>query len=528
VTRARTPESRIPGSAVIAGLGGYALAGGLVSLVGWAANVPRLTDWDGRGISIQPNATLASLCAGAAVLLLSRGRARPAAALGAVVGLIGASALIQYVAGFNLEVVNTALMFGREWGREGVIHPGRMGPPGATCWTLIGGALLALGVLRRRRAAHALALVTFFIATLSITGYLYRVDTLYSLPYLTVIAFQTATFIAAVSAGMVAAVPERPPMHWLLHRGATGVIARRGIPFIFLAPVTFGWLRLTGETAGLYESRFGVALFSLLFIGLLLGMLAWCLSTVSRHEKALLESEQALRDADRRKDEFLAVLAHELRNPLAPIGNAVQLLRRTVGAESGLRSISEILTRQVAQLIRLVDDLLDLSRIARGKIALRVVRTELAPVVSQAVESVEPLVRAKSHELRVALPPEPIALRADPVRLAQVIGNLLSNACKFTAKGGLIELVVARESDSVAIRVRDNGSGIPPDQLARIFDMFTQVDASLEGTEGGLGIGLTLVKTLVELHGGKVHAWSGGTGCGSEFVVLLPAFAEPG
>jgi signal transduction histidine kinase len=418
-------------------------------------------------------------------------------------------------------------MFGREWGRAAVIHPGRMGPPGATCWTLIGTALVLIGPLRRRRAAHTLALVTFFTATLSITGYLYRVDPLYSLPYLTVIAFQTATFIVAVSAGLIAAVPERPPMGWLLHPGATGVIARRALPFIFLAPVTFGWLRLTGESAGLYEARFGVALFSLLFIGLLLGMLGWCLSTVSRHEGALRETEQALRDADRRKDEFLAVLAHELRNPLAPIGNAVQLLRRSVGPEAGLRSISDLLTRQLAQLVRLVDDLLDLSRIARGKISLRLERTELAAVVHQAVESVEPLVRARSHALRVVLPPAPIALRADPARLSQVIGNLLSNACKFTEKGGQLELVVERESDFIAICVRDNGNGIPPDQLARIFDMFAQVDTSLDGSAGGLGIGLTLVKTLVELHGGSVLARSGGIGCGSEFLVQLPASAEP-
>ena len=262
--------------------------------MGWPANLPRLTDWHNNGISIQPNAAVAVMCSGAALILLSWGPRLAAAGLGVIVGLIGASTLLQYVAGLNLDFLNTLLMFDRTWGRVGVIYPGRMGPPGATCWTLIGIALVfvSIGTPETRRTAPLIALFTLVIAALSVTGYLYGVDTLYSLPYLTVIAFQTATFIAAVSAAIIAAVPECPPMRWLLDSGATGQVARRIVPFIVAAPLMLGWLRLRGEAAGLFETRFGVAILVLSLIVLLLSVLSWSLRTISQHEIALRESER--------------------------------------------------------------------------------------------------------------------------------------------------------------------------------------------------------------------------------------------
>ena len=232
-----------------------------------------------------------------------------------------------------------------------------------------------------------------------------------------------------------------------------------------------------------------------------------------------------LSDADRRKNEFLAMLAHELRNPLAPISNATRALRLTDGEGPGLREASAMLERQVGQMARLVDDLLDMSRITRGKIELRKERVELAPIVHQAVEAVVAHYRSMHHELTVTLPPGPVQLEADPARLAQVIGNLLNNACKFTDKGGHVWLTVDQERDQAVIRVRDNGIGIAADDQSRLFGMFAQVDTSLERSRDGLGIGLTLVKTLVEMHGGTVQVHSEGLGRGSEFTIRLPVAA---
>jgi PAS domain S-box-containing protein len=231
-----------------------------------------------------------------------------------------------------------------------------------------------------------------------------------------------------------------------------------------------------------------------------------------------------LSEADRRKNEFLAMLAHELRNPLAPISNAVRALRlRDETDPNTLRTASEMLERQVAQMARLVSDLLDMSRITRGRIELQRATIELAPVVEQAVEAARPLFTSMQHQLAVSLPAEPVYLNADAGRLAQVIGNLLNNACKFTDKGGHIALTVACEDGEAVITVRDDGIGIAPEHLERLFDMFVQVDTSLERSRDGLGIGLTLVKTLVDLHGGAVEVRSDGVGRGSEFIVRLPA-----
>ena len=246
-----------------------------------------------------------------------------------------------------------------------------------------------------------------------------------------------------------------------------------------------------------------------------------------RLEDDLRRIAAELSDADRRKNEFLAMLAHELRNPLAPISNAVRALSLGRRDETAVDSASEMLERQVGQIIRLVDDLLDVSRISRGKIALRPERIELTRIIDQAVEASRAQYRSMDQELTVSLPSAPVYLNADPTRLAQIVGNLLNNAHKFTDVGGRISVTVEREGAEVAIRVKDTGVGIAAEHLAGIFEMFTQVESSLERSRSGLGIGLTLVKTLVEMHGGSVEAHSEGPGRGSEFVVRLPVLDAP-
>ena len=222
------------------------------------------------------------------------------------------------------------------------------------------------------------------------------------------------------------------------------------------------------------------------------------------------ERADELAEASRHKDEFLATLAHELRNPLAPIRNAVQYLGMEGLTERDVKTARDVIARQVTVMVRLIDDLLDVSRISRNKLDIRKQRVELAAVVESAVESSRPLIQQCGHELTVSLPPQPLHLDADPVRLAQVFLNLLNNAAKYTKRGGHIWLTAEREGSDAVVSVRDNGIGIPGDMLSRIFDMFTQVDRSLERSQGGLGIGLTLVRRLVEMHDGSIEARSNG------------------
>jgi len=234
-----------------------------------------------------------------------------------------------------------------------------------------------------------------------------------------------------------------------------------------------------------------------------------------------VQAEEALKDADRRKDEFLATLAHELRNPLAPISNAVQLMRRPDGRRQADRVV-EMVGRQVRQIVTLVDDLMEVSRITRGKIDLRLERVPIAEIIHSAVETSQLAIERAGHQLAVALPEEPLVLQADRVRLTQVFANLLNNAAKYTDPGGRIWVEVWREDGQVLTSVRDTGIGIPAESLGRVFDMFAQAHRAVGRGQGGLGIGLTMVRSLVEMHHGTVEAHSGGSGAGSEFLVRLP------
>ncbi len=236
-------------------------------------------------------------------------------------------------------------------------------------------------------------------------------------------------------------------------------------------------------------------------------------------------AEEALKEADRRKDQFLATLAHELRNPLAPISNVLQVWPLIEDDRSQTQQMRGLIDRQVRQMIRLIDDLLDVSRISRGKIELRKQRLDLVTILDGALEGVRPFVEQCEHALSVELPPQPVMLDGDAGRLMQVFANLINNAAKYTGHGGHIWITAAHEGRFARVSVRDDGPGIPADQLTAIFEMFAQVDQTLDRAHGGLGIGLTLVKTLVELHGGTVEAHSDGPGRGSEFVVRLPADA---
>jgi signal transduction histidine kinase/ActR/RegA family two-component response regulator len=280
-----------------------------------------------------------------------------------------------------------------------------------------------------------------------------------------------------------------------------------------------------------------VALGVMVFTGALLSLLCESLHRIRRSLEAEQENlrhsvesqrqmQDALTESDRRKDEFLATLAHELRNPLAPVRNAIHILRARMPPTPELQWARDVIDRQVTQMTRLIDDLMDVSRITRGTFELRREHVLLDEVIRVAVETSRPIIDAAGHQLVVSLPPEPINLDADVIRLAQVFSNLLNNAAKYTGPGGRIAVMAERDGNMVSVAVQDSGIGIPAAMLTEVFEPFTQLDNSLERTRGGLGIGLALAKRLVEMHGGVIDAHSSGVGQGSRFVTRLPVSAQ--
>jgi signal transduction histidine kinase len=248
---------------------------------------------------------------------------------------------------------------------------------------------------------------------------------------------------------------------------------------------------------------------------------------IAAQRDALQSQAVALKEADVRKDEFLATLAHELRNPLAPLRHGLDVLRRRPESPESVE-IRDMMDRQLVHLVRLIDDLLDVSRVTQGKIELRKAPVELADIVRSAVEVSQPLIDSAGHSLTVELPSEPVWVEGDLTRLAQIVGNLLNNAAKYTPEGGRIQLVVRGMEDIAEFSVSDNGIGISADMQAKVFHLFTQVDNQLDRSRGGLGIGLALVKRLVEMHGGTIDLDSAGAGKGASFKVLIPRAAPPG
>jgi signal transduction histidine kinase len=456
-----------------------------------------------------------------------------------VVAVVGGLTLLQHLAGVDFGI--DTLLFNRPWGQRASTAPMRMGPPASVSFVVLGVSLLLVTFgSQPRRVGSVLAMLVVSIASLSLIGYWFGADQLFGVARYSGIAWQTSTVLAALGIGLMAAIPEHGIVADLSRDDAGGTVLRRLIVPIIGIPLLLGWLRIIGQDAGLYDMAFGTAVRTLAEIVLLMGLLWWTARGISQlalaarqAERALRESEQryrviaeAAKDADRRKDEFLATLAHELRNPLAPIGNALEIMKHPREDRAVLEQARDTMERQFGQMVRLVDDLLDVGRITRDKLELRRQRVELTTVIHQAVETCRSLATGLRHELRTSLPKEPIWVHADPVRLAQVFSNLLNNACKFTESGGTISIVAQRQDDEASVTVSDTGIGIDSKNIENIFEMFEQVDKTLERKSGGLGIGLTLVKRLVELHGGRISARSEGPGRGSQFEVRLPVAAE--
>lgn len=648
------PEARSPQHnlrSIIIGTGLYTFGGGVISLLGWVLDIPDFTDWDNNGISIQPNATICVMLSGLAVLLLAFGEKKVASTLGIVVSLIGGLTFFEIVSGTSLGI-DTLLLFDRPWGRVGVITPGRMGPPGSLSWLLIGSALILtrFSSLKLQRYVPIFASLAMTISSISIVAYLYRAYTLFSVPNLTVIALQTATFIFAISTGLLISVPTLPPVSWLLNGGAAGIIARRSLPIKALLPLLFGWLFVVGQHQGMFDPALGttVLVISLMLMSLLTFWLSF--RSISRHETALQRSQERVTDtlesitdgfvtldrdwryvyvnaeaeklleksreqllgrsvwdifpesfertagkelhrasagritvefedfnpvlnrwfsnkaypcadggisvyfqdvtdrkqleeerqdllaseriarseaerASRMKDEFLATLSHELRTPLNGILGYAQLFRRSKMDKTKLDEAMVAIERNARVQAQMIDDLLDMNRIITGKARLDLETIELPDVISQAIDTVLPSIEAKEIHLVKLFDPKVELVRGDPARIQQVVWNLLSNAIKFTPKGGRIQVALERVESHVEIVVTDSGGGIEPAFLPHVFDRFRQADGSTTKRYGGLGLGLSIVRQLVELHGGTIRATSPGIGGGATFTVSLPVMA---
>lgn len=494
----------------------YGLIAGTLSFSGWVFDIPRFTDWLNDDISIQPNTAVLIILASIGILAVQAGYNRFALVTGGFVALAGALNLLQYLAdadfGFNHQ-----LLFGREWGHGSTVTPGRFGPPASLSFMLIGISLVLMSVKDKHARRHIpiMVLSVVLLMMFSLLGYLFGARDFYAIPGLSAIALPSATMLFALALSLVVSLPEYQPMLLLCERSSAGSMARIILPIVVLMIPLFVWLRVKGHELGLFDVGTGRALGAAMLI----------LGVVSLMWMALMDlrrREQREREADRRKDEFLATLAHELRNPLAPISNATALLKVVKDNPDKFEHARGMIERQTAHMVRLVDDLLDISRISSGKMELRRERIELAPLINQVLETYRPVADAANQQIISKIPQEPIYLYIDPARLSQVLGNLFSNACKFAKHGGDINLTISHYNNQVKIVVKDNGIGIPPDKLLAIFEMFSQLDQSLERSQGGLGIGLSLAKRLIELHNGSIQAFSEGINKGSEFVIHLP------
>jgi signal transduction histidine kinase len=518
----------------------YAIVGAGITLAGWLLELPRLTDWRNDDIAMFPNPAICAMLLGVGLLLVkglhfADWKYNVARAFAGIVALVAVLTMFEHATGTNLGI--DTLIADKPWGQGASVSPMRMGLPASTSLLVLGaGLILSTFGADLRRIASGLAILVVAITSLSLIGYWFGSNELFGIALYTAIAWQTSTIIAALAIGLIASVPERGLAAALRRDDAGGAVLRRLIVPVIGVPLLLGWMVVVAEGAKLYDLQFGTAIRTVMEIVLLVSLLWWTVEGISRHaaaarkaERALRESEQryreiaaAAKDADRRKDEFLATLAHELRNPLAPIGNAISLLR--IGGMNGdvAQQAHDTIERQFSQMVRLVDDLLDVGRITRDKLELRKEPVELGPIIQQAAEATRPAAEAAGHELQLSLPGERVWVDADAVRLGQVFVNLLNNACKFSERAGTIAFSAEPVDSQVTVTVKDTGIGIAPEKIETIFDMFEQADKSLERARGGLGIGLTLVRRLVELHGGNVTARSDGPGRGSEFVVRLP------
>jgi signal transduction histidine kinase/ActR/RegA family two-component response regulator len=542
IVKAKLVQSCIRFSQIV---GTLVAASGCVALYGWITESEPPKAMIIGGIAIKANSAVCLMLCGVALLILAdpgrqgRGLTVVARIFAAIAGAVGAITLLQHLTGWDAGI--DQLLFREPPGAPATTSPGRMGLPASTSLMLVGGALLLLDVWPNRRFAPAqlMALVVAQISLLSLIGYAYDFQPLYEISHLTAIAFHTTLALGLLAVALLTARPTRGLVSIIVADDAGGEMARRLLIPAIVIPFVLGWIRTLGQRYGIIDDQFGRPLLILALIisftalvwvnAQALSVLGRDRARVSEQREQLLVSERAAREEAERnarlKDEFLATVSHELRTPLNAILGYSQLLRQGT-LDPDVADGVAVIERNARSQKQIIEDILDMSGIVSGKLALKIQAVDLVTVVENAVATVRPSADAKSIRLELSLDPAAAKIRGDPNRLQQVVWNLLNNAIKFTPRGGRVSVELQRGEHGVRIAVRDSGEGIKTDFLPLVFDKFRQADASTTRRHGGLGLGLSIVKSLVELHGGTVHAESDGIGKGATFVVDLPLVAS--
>ncbi len=525
------PSSRLRWIATVLGL--YAVAGGCISFLGWALNVPALTDWFATGISIQPNTTVAAACAGAALVCLVWNFRRTSAGLGILVAAIGLMSLLENLTGINFGL-DTILMFGRPWGGIAVVAPGLMGFPASTSWSLLGLALILAWLgSRLRQTAVILELITLALATLSFVGYLYHANPLYSLPRYTAIALQTSSMIISVALGFVISMSDQQPMRTLQARSAAGLLLRRALPFVILAPIVLGVLRTNAEDLGWVDAGMGRALLILSFI-LIMVVGVWMVAgELTRHESALMLAEDRLAQAAKMESlgRLAGGLAHDFNNQLQAVSGFANMIAKDAGLGEQSRQDLEQIQQSGEKIASLIRQLLAYGRqqvLAPESVELRAAVVDSLPFLRQFVGPTIGLVTETATDA--------VWVKVDRAQLHQILMNLTINARDAMPAGGTLTISVnqlngisegetdagPREGDFGCLEVIDTGQGIDAVDLPYIFDPFF----TTKGVGQGTGLGLATVHGIVSQSSGliKVHSKAGQ---GSRFRILLPLTTPP-
>lgn len=507
----------------------YAVAGGVTTLLGWATNTQRLTDWLNNGVSMFPNTAVCAVLCGAALLLLNR--QNPARwliqLLATLLALIGMATLLQHLTGVNLHI--DTLLFNKPWGQAAADARMRMGPPASLSFLMLGIALLLLTTTGRPRAISAgLGVAVIALATLSLTGFLYGVHQMYMIPRLTGIAMPSASITFALGVGIIASAPDREPMRSILENSAAGLLARRALPVTIVLALALGWARVYIQNKGLVDTEFGTALRTVIEIALLTGLLWRAVVMVRRHEQALLHAKESAESANIAKDNFLATLSHELRTPLTPVLAMISAWQDSADLPPALRHDMQTVRHNIELEARLIDDLLDLTRIVKGKLSLNLEQVNVHRLTDLVIEICRSELHAKNLILGLRLEAKSYFVQADPGRLQQALWNLLKNAAKFTPPGGQINITTRNDPQGrLHISFRDTGIGIAPQDLVRLFKPFEQRSTEVVKRYGGLGLGLAIAKALLTAQHGEITAQSDGLDKGSTFTITLPAVEQP-
>ena len=516
---------------------------GLLVLAGWALDLHVLKGLTGE-ITMKANAAIGLLACGAALWGVGDSRLviRIAGqAFAVLAGVTGALTLSEHVVGWDLGI--DQLLFVEIPGAAATTSPGRMGPNASTSLTLASISLLCLYRNSRRAAvcAQTLGAVIAVVALVPTAGYLYGAAQLYAVARYTGIAFHTGLALLALALGLMAARADLGPVSALMTRAPHGVMARRLLLTAVAAPLVLGYFRLAGERAGWYDTGFGAAVFAVAVI-VLLSVTIWRTAVaLSRSEQArqsmelardeLLIRERQAREraerADRAKDEFIAALSHELRTPLNAVVGWMQMLQQGMLADATRTKATEAVSRNARLLARLIEDLLDTSRITMGHLTVAREPVDVNAVVQAAVESMLPAAAARRVAITLRLAPEAPIVTGDPQRLQQVVWNVVSNGIKFSPPGGAVTVDVAAQQAVVSVRVRDEGEGIAPEFLPHVFGRFRQEESAPARERSGLGLGLYIARHLVDAHGGMILAESEGLGRGAAFTIQLPAASAP-